>query len=106
MGELAQILMDLPHRIAQEMFELAAGWRQDTAPVVVPPAPPIADPLPAPPPVSGGPIGGDGGGGLYMPGDPDRGGRVERLLERLVELATDEATGTIRESVSGGVFVR
>ena len=106
MGELAQILMDLPHRIAQEMFELAAGWRQDTAPVVVPPAPPIAAPLPAPPPVSGGPIGGDGGGGLYMPGDPDRGGRVERLLERLVELATDEATGTIRESVSAGVFVR
>lgn len=106
MGELAQILMDLPHRIAQEMFELAASWRQDTAPVVVPPAPPIAAPLPAPPPVSGGPIGGDGGGGLYMPGDPDRGGRVERLLERLVELATDEATGTIRESVSAGVFVR
>lgn len=106
MGELAQILMDLPHRIAQEMFELAAGWRQDTAPVVVPPTPPIAAPLPAPPPVSGGPIEGDGGGGLYMPGDPDRGGRVERLLERLVELATDEATGTIRESVSAGVFVR
>lgn len=86
MGELADILLDLPGRIAHELFGVVAqlSYAQAGNPVITP------APTPSPAPPNGGGTGGGGGGRgdtgeHYMPGKPDRGREMVQLLQQLVD---------------------